>query len=111
MPPPTRLSSAIVRSMRRFSSTAFISPRGSSQAALSEVRVSIPRRKLAGQFARDRAVIDLPHVVDAGEDHRGVELAAEDIESARHARFTGGAKPIEERPADHAGVRAECERA
>src|SRR3954465_4628398 len=39
--------------------------------------VSIPLRELARQFARDGAMVDLLHVVDAGEDHRGVELALE----------------------------------
>ena len=74
--------------------------------------LSVSRRELARQFARDRAVIDLLHVVEAGEDHRGVELAAEDIDRAarrrpvrpRRGRRANGA-------ADHAGIGAERERA
>ena len=54
---------------------------------------SVSRGKLARQFTRDRAVIDLFHVVDAGEDHRGIELAAENIERARDARFPAAPRP------------------
>src|SRR5438045_2202422 len=74
-------------------------------------RRSVSRRKLPRQFACNRAVIDLLHVVDAGENHRGVELAAENVERARDACFAGGAEAIEERTADHAGVGAKRERA
>ena len=58
---------------------------------------SVARGELARQFARDRAVIDLLHVVDAGEDHRGVELAAENVDRARDARLAARAEAVEER--------------
>src|SRR5262245_4050245 len=71
----------------------------------------VPLRKLARQLARDGAVVDLLHVVDAGEDHGGVEFAAQDADGARDARFARGAEAVEERPADHRGIGAERERA
>src|SRR5215831_11426119 len=43
-------------------------------------RRSVAMRELARQIARDRAMIDLLHVIDAGKDHCGVELAAQNID-------------------------------
>src|SRR4051812_18047357 len=73
--------------------------------------LSIPLRELARQLARDGAMIDLLHVVDAGEDHRGVELALEDADRACHAGLSARAEAIEKRPPDHTGIGAERERA
>src|SRR4029078_2139191 len=71
----------------------------------------VPRPQLARHLARDRAMIDLLHVVDAGKDHRGVEFAAEDIDRARDAGLSARAETVKRCAADHGGVRTERERA
>src|SRR3954453_4068734 len=71
----------------------------------------VPLCKLSRQFTRDCAIIDLLHVVDAGEDHRGVELAAEDVDRARDAGLTARAETVEARARDHAVFPPERERA
>src|ERR1044071_7074937 len=58
---------------------------------LFRTMLSVTSRELARQFARDRAVIDLLHVVDPGEDHGGVELAAQDADRLRHAPLNSAA--------------------
>src|SRR6185295_8584431 len=78
---------------------------------LFRTMLSVTSRELARQFARDRAVIDLLHVVDPGEDHGGVELAAQDADRLGDARLSAGAEAVKRRASDHAGIGAERERA
>src|SRR2546428_2972516 len=60
---------------------------------------------------RDHPSIDIPHAAHPAERHGDVELLAEHLDRLGDAGLAAGAEAIDIGAADHAGARAERERA
>src|SRR5271155_1095134 len=59
----------------------------------------------------DHAVVDVSDAGDAGQRHRHVEFAADDLNRARDTGLPAGAEAVDVSAAAHAGARAERQRA